>query len=93
MSDSPARARPAVIWDLVEESFEEAEFLWQRWEDGLASHARDLTGTAFWVEERLAGSLDGIRVAGDAAFEPLLAPAMASDELWRLSVAAHVAAT
>ena len=93
MSDSPASARPAVIWNLVEESFEEAEFLWQRWEDGLESHARDLTGTAFWVEERLAGSLEGIRVAGDAAFEPLLAPAMASDELWRLTVAAHVAAT
>ncbi len=93
MSDSPASARPAVIWSLVEESFEEAEFLWNRWEDGLGSHTRDLTGTAFWVEERLAGSLEGIRVGGDAAFEPLLAPAMASDEPWRLAVAAHVAAT
>ena len=93
MSDSPASVRPTLIWDLVEESFDEAEFLWHRWEDGLLSHARDLAGTAFWVEERLAGSLEGIRVGGDAAFESLLAPAMASDHPWRLSVAAHVAAT
>lgn len=93
MSDSLASARPTVIWSLVEESFDEADFLWGRWEDGLTSHARDLTGTAFWVEGRLAGSLEGVRIAADAAFEPLLAPAMASDELGRLSVAAHVAAT
>ncbi len=93
MAGESTDGQGALLWDIVEESFDEAEFLWKRWEDSLVSHARDLAGTTFWVEERLAGSLDGVRVGGEAAFEPLIAAALASDEPWRLVVAAHVAAT
>ena len=57
--------RNAMLWDLVQESFDEAAFLWSRWEEALASHARDLAGVSFWVEERLFGSLDGIRLGGE----------------------------
>jgi uncharacterized protein (TIGR02270 family) len=84
---------PTPLWDLVEDSFAEAQFLWQRWELDLDSNVRDLAGVAFWTEDRLAGALDGVRLAADQAFEPLLAPALASDDLDQLTVAAPVAAT
>ena len=62
------------LWDIVEESFEEAEFLWGRWECALDAHDRDLDGVSSWVEERLLGALEGVRVAGDAAIESIRSP-------------------
>ena len=32
------RATPEPLWDLVEESLDEAEFLWRRWDRALSSH-------------------------------------------------------
>ena len=93
MTAAPINERTPVLWDLVEDSFEEAAFLWSSWQDGLSSHSRDLQALSFWTEERLQGCLEGVRLAGDAAFESLLAPALASDDRWKLVVAAHVAAS
>jgi len=81
------------LWDIVEESFEEAEFLWGRWERALDAHDRDLDGVSSWVEERLLGALEGVRVAGDAAIESILGPALADDEPSIVATAAHVLAT
>ena len=45
----------------------------------LRGHAGDartyLAGLSFWVEERLLGTIDGLRAGGSAAIEPLLVPA------------------
>jgi uncharacterized protein (TIGR02270 family) len=77
--------------ELVEESFEEATFLWRLWEEGLGSHARDLAGLSSFVEERLLGALDGVRVGLDGRWEELLGKALASEERWLLAAGAHVA--
>lgn len=49
--------------DLIEESFDEAIFLWGRWENELASLTRGLDEVWSWTEDRLQGALDGVRVA------------------------------
>lgn len=84
---------PAPIWSLVNDSLDEAEFLWRRWEVALSTHALDLEGVAFWIEERLFGSLDGVRVGESAALEQLILPALEADDLHRATVAAHILAT
>jgi uncharacterized protein (TIGR02270 family) len=84
---------PAPIWRLVEDSLDEAEYLWRRWEAELSTHARDLQGLSLWVEERLLGSLDGVRVGGDRAIEALLQPALAAEDPFRATAAAYVLAS
>jgi uncharacterized protein (TIGR02270 family) len=56
--------------DIVEESFDEAGFLWQRWEADLASPTRSLDDVWLWTEDRLQGALDGAAVGGEAAIGP-----------------------
>jgi uncharacterized protein (TIGR02270 family) len=84
---------PEILWDIVEESLDEAEFLWRRWESALDAHDRDLDGVSFWVEERLLGALEGVKAAGDAAIEPMLAPALAKDEPSLVAATAYVLAS
>jgi uncharacterized protein (TIGR02270 family) len=84
---------PELLWDIVEESFDEAEFLWRRWESALSAHDRDLDGVSFWVEERLLGALQGVAAAGDAAIEAVLGPALAEDEPSLVAAAAYVLAS
>src|SRR5215510_4022860 len=43
---------PSIHWELVESSFDEAEFLWKRRELYLHSHRHDLEGVAVWAEDR-----------------------------------------
>src|SRR5436190_11144567 len=52
--------------DLVEESLDEAAFLWGRWESELVSLTRSLDEVWTWTEDRLHGALDGVRAAGPA---------------------------
>jgi uncharacterized protein (TIGR02270 family) len=84
---SGAAAPTTILDDLVEDSLEEADFLWGGWEAALGSHALGLDGVASWVEERLLGSLDGVILAGDAAIDGLLAPAIDGAAGARLSAA------
>jgi len=93
MGEAERQSAEVFLWEPVEESFQDAEFLWWRWENGLRSHAYNLDTLSFWIEERLLGCLEGVRIGAEAAFEPLLAPALASDNPAQLVVAAHVAAT
>ncbi len=94
MSIAPAIGRPSgPIWRLVEGALDEAEFLWQRWQATLWTHAYDLDGVSFWVEERLLGALDGLRVGGRAALDSLLIPALGAEDRFRVAVAAHLLAT
>jgi uncharacterized protein (TIGR02270 family) len=82
-----------VRWSIVEDSFDEAEFLWGKRERVLDSHAQNLANLSSWTENRLLGAMDGILVAGDAAVETLLAPALAGESAWRASVATFVLAS
>jgi uncharacterized protein (TIGR02270 family) len=84
------RAFEGPLRDLFEESFEEATFLWGLWEGGLVSHARDLARLASFVEERLLGALDGVRLGLDGNWEDLLGKALASEERWPLAAAVHL---
>lgn len=91
MSNSNAKIDP--LPDLIDESLDEATFLWQRWEAELSSPHRNLDQIWEWTEDRLAGALDGVRVAPDAMLESLLAGAMASDDAFRQTAAASALAT
>ena len=86
------RVAPAPMWDLVEESLDEAEFLWRQWEAALSTHNRDLGGVRFWVEERLLGSLDGVRAGGTAAYDSLVVPALEAEDPFRVMAAAYILA-
>jgi uncharacterized protein (TIGR02270 family) len=79
------------LWDLVEESLDEAVFLWKRWEADLDSPVRSLEEVRSWTEDRLQGALDGVRVAGDR-LPTLVRPLLEDDEPLRLTVAAHLLA-
>ena len=78
-----------VSWEIVDESMSEAEFLWRRWESALVACDMNVAAVATWIEERLLGALDGLIVAGDAGIERILVPALDSDDLCRVSAAAH----
>lgn len=84
------RQQNAVLWDIVEECGDEAEFLWRLWEQALGSCRYNLQSTSGWVEERLLGALDGLRVGGVSAADQLLIPALAGDEPMRACAAACV---
>lgn len=89
----PSGNRPAPVWwELVEESLDEADALWRRRERALVAPDYTLGEVERLVEERLLGDVDGLQVAGDAAIERVLAPALASGEEGRVAVAAHVLA-
>jgi uncharacterized protein (TIGR02270 family) len=87
-----AHAAPAPIWDVVEEHLDEAGFLWARWESSLASPRFTIAEVAAGPEERLVAHLDGVAVAGAAADEALLAPALTGDDAGRAAAAAAVLA-
>ncbi len=87
---TPLQPAAEPFHDLVEESLEEAIFLWRRWHDELASLTRNLDEVWSWTEDRLHGALDGVRVGNglDLALEGLH-----SDEHDRIAVCAGVLAS
>ncbi|MCG5052055.1 MAG: hypothetical protein KA712_03755 [Myxococcales bacterium] len=88
------RSRLPVLWPLVEESFDEAEFLWRSWEESLDTHARHLGQVWFWTDDRLQGALEGVRLGGRRALDELLLPALARPESpFRVRATVHVLAS
>ena len=87
------RVLPPPRWDLIAESFSEAAFLWSRWEDALDSPRHTLDDVVFWVEERLIGALDGVRLGDGAAVEALLVSALTGRRTRRATVAAYLLAS
>lgn len=77
--------------DLVDQSLEEAAFYWKRWEADLESLTRNLDEVWSWTEDRLAGALDGVRVAGGRVVE-ITEAALHGEDLAARTVAAHVLA-
>jgi uncharacterized protein (TIGR02270 family) len=91
--EAKSAPRPDFFWHILEESLDEAEYLWARWERSLDSHDLPLQRVAFWIENRLRGSLDGVRTAGDAAVAAVLEPGLASDSAGRVAASAYVLAS
>jgi uncharacterized protein (TIGR02270 family) len=78
---------------LVEESFEEAGFLWSRWESDLSSISRNIDEVWSWTEDRLSGALDGALLASDAMLEPWVRRSIESGRRQELSSLAYVLST
>ena len=89
MAAAPTTAEP--LWQLVEESLEEAAFYWKRWEADLRSPTRNLDEVWSWAEDRLQGALDGVRVAGQGIMRAT-ETALCDGDKWTLAVTAHVLA-
>jgi uncharacterized protein (TIGR02270 family) len=88
---STSIAARAPLPQLVEESLEEALFLWRRWESELTSLTRNPDEVWSWTEDRLHGALAGVRVSADQ----LLAhcePGLSSDDPADVSVSAALLA-
>lgn len=77
-----------ILWDVVEEHLDEAEFLWGMWEQSLVAPNYTLDEVASGPEERLAAHIDGLVIHGEPAARRLLVPALDSDEPGRISAAA-----
>ncbi len=86
-------AQVEPLLDLIDESFEEATFLWSRWEADLSSISRNLDEVWSWTEDRLGGALDGVRLAPDTILERLARTALNDGNRNALSVCGHVLAT
>lgn len=85
------RTTAEPYWDLVEQSLEEAAFLWKRWDADLESPTRSLDEVWSWTEDRLHGALDGVRVAGEKVVEATEAGLRGKDQA-AITAAAHVLA-
>ncbi len=72
-----------VIWEVVEEHLDDAEFLWSQWERCLGSPDYALADVAERDEERLLANVDGLVTAlvgaSESVRERLLHPALAAD--------------
>ncbi len=80
----------AILWDVVEEHLDEAEFLAETWHVNLDSPAYLRDEFAAGPQERLLAHVDGLVIGGDAVRTELLEPALADEETerWRACAAA-----
>jgi uncharacterized protein (TIGR02270 family) len=85
----PCPAEP--LPDLIEESFDEAVFLWSHWERELTSLTRNLDEVWSWTEDRLHGALDGVRVAGEGVVD-LTSTRLRSEDRGEIAVSTGVLA-
>jgi len=78
-----------ILWDVVEEHFNEAEFLFGQWNRALHSPLYNLAELGRTSEQRLEAHLDGLVVAGPEAADRVLFPELENaDEPARATVAA-----
>ena len=68
-----------ILWDVVEEHLDEAEFLVEQWSAGARSARYNLPTLQKTIEQRLGAHLDALAVNGEAVAERLLWPALAAD--------------
>jgi uncharacterized protein (TIGR02270 family) len=80
-------ARP-IPWDVYEEHLEEAAFLWEQRERAMDAANYSLDEVIDGPEERLLAHLDGLVLAGKPASDRLLVPALADEDLGKVSAAA-----
>lgn len=68
-----------ILWDVVEEHLDEAEFLVEQWSAGARSPRYNLPTLQKTIEQRLAAHLDALVVNGEAVAERVLWPALEAD--------------
>lgn len=78
----------AVLWDVVEEHLDEAEFLAETWHVNLDSPAYLREEFEAGPQERLLAHVDGLVVGGEEVRAELLEPALADEETERWRAAA-----
>src|SRR5262245_21991877 len=83
---------PQPLLRLIDDSLLEAEFLWGRLDSALDAHNETLQAVERWTERRLIGALDGVRIAGRSAIDPLLTSALRDRDPDIVSVAAYLLA-
>lgn len=79
-----------IIWDLVEESLDEAEFLSGGWTRALASAKYTIGEVAQGPEERFLAQLDAGAIGGLEALDRLLLPALGAEAPARVLAAALI---
>jgi uncharacterized protein (TIGR02270 family) len=89
---SPLHSVGEPLHDLIDESLDEASFLWRRWESELTSLTRNLDEIWSWTEDRLHGALDGVRIGG-ANIIDMAAEALGSSDLDRITATTAVLAS
>ena len=75
------------LWNIYEEHFDEAAFLWTQWERALASSNHTIDEVAAGPEARLLAHLDGLVLGGLPVQERLLLPALTGGDASQLWVA------
>lgn len=78
----------AILWDVVEEHLDEAEFLAETWHVNLDSPAYLRDEFEAGPQERLLAHVDGLVVGGEEVRAELLEPALADEETERWRAAA-----
>jgi hypothetical protein len=86
-------AKTGPFQSLIDESLNEAGFLWSRWEADLGSISRNLDAVWTWTEDRLGGALDGAKLAPAAMLERLVTDTLSAGRHTDLSACGHVLAT
>lgn len=77
-----------ILWDVLEEHLDEAEFLWSSWETALDSSMTPLQ-VVDGPEERLIAHLHALYLGGATVARRLLEPALASASPGKAFAAAH----
>jgi uncharacterized protein (TIGR02270 family) len=80
MAHPPPDPESTVLWDVAQEHLDEAGFCALTWQAALRSPLYTLSEIQAGPEERLCAHLDGLVIAGEAAVERLLAPALFDQE-------------
>lgn len=75
-ADHASFATPDLLWDVIEEHFDEATYGAAQLVRVLLSPLRNLADLARYPEQRLLAHIDALLVAGDAARARLLVPAL-----------------
>ena len=74
MASSTQGPPDLILWDVVEEHFNESEFLFEQWDRALHSPKYNLTELGATLEQRLAAHLDGLVVGGRPVAKRTLEP-------------------
>jgi uncharacterized protein (TIGR02270 family) len=80
-----------ILWDIVEEHFDESEFLFGQWRRALYSPNHTLADLGRTFERRLAAHLDALLIAGDIVADRILYPRLQDASTPRSALVAALA--